>query len=62
MDYGLMRGRTLKAGQTRHSLGNVDHDHNLIGRNRQTESEDPTFDENIDISTSCRGRFRACRV
>ena len=53
-NYGLLQGRTLKAGQIRRPLGDIDHDHDLIGRNRQTESEDLTFDENIDISASYR--------
>ena len=36
------------------SLRNIDDDREPIGHDRQAETEAPTFDENIDVLTSCR--------
>ena len=35
-------------------LRDIDDDHDLVDHDRQTEHMAPTFDENIDIFTSCR--------
>ena len=53
-NYGLSRGRTLKAGQTQRSLRTVDYDHDLIGHDHHTETMFPYKEEENDFSTSCR--------
>ena len=54
MELRPLTRRTLKAGQTRYPSRDIDDNHNLIGHDRQTEHVAPTFDDNIDVLTSCR--------
>ncbi len=53
-NYGLVRGRTLKAGQTRWPSRTIDYDRDLIGYDHDTRTVFPSKNENNYVSTSYR--------